>query len=216
MAISNVSSNNRPGVCTSTTRPTAPFTGQVIFETDTKQTLVYQGSAWVMLTDADAPPGLQLVKTQTVGNGVLSVSVPDSFNDSFENYRITWTGGTMSAGADIGMQLIGLTSNGYYGSQYYDSYLGTAGGINRWNNTSGWQRVGGGDTISAMLCVDIFRPAVAAPTSIIFQGYVGNQFTASGAGIQSNSTAATGFILYRTDSPYTMTGGTIRVYGYRN
>lgn len=33
-------------VCTSTTRPTSPFTGQQIYETDTKQLQTYTGSAW--------------------------------------------------------------------------------------------------------------------------------------------------------------------------
>jgi hypothetical protein len=39
-----------PGVCTSSTRPTAPFEGQMIYETDTKISLIYNGSAWVCLT----------------------------------------------------------------------------------------------------------------------------------------------------------------------
>ena len=37
----------QPGVCTSSTRPTSPFEGQVIYETDTDRTLVWSGSAWV-------------------------------------------------------------------------------------------------------------------------------------------------------------------------
>lgn len=35
-----------PGVCTSTTRPTNPFEGQMIYETDTDKTLFWNGSAW--------------------------------------------------------------------------------------------------------------------------------------------------------------------------
>lgn len=35
-----------PGVCTSSTRPTAPFEGQVIYETDTDRILVWNGTAW--------------------------------------------------------------------------------------------------------------------------------------------------------------------------
>jgi len=46
MAISNVSSGLRPGVCTSTTRPQAPFEGQMIYETDTDKVLVWNGTAW--------------------------------------------------------------------------------------------------------------------------------------------------------------------------
>ena len=46
MAISNNSTGLRPGVCTSTTRPSAPYTGQKIYETDTKNELTWDGSAW--------------------------------------------------------------------------------------------------------------------------------------------------------------------------
>jgi hypothetical protein len=46
MAISNNSTGLRPGVCTSTTRPTAPYDGQAIYETDTDRLNIYDGSAW--------------------------------------------------------------------------------------------------------------------------------------------------------------------------
>ena len=46
MAISNNSTGLRPGVCTSSTRPTAPYEGQTIYETDTDKTLFWNGSAW--------------------------------------------------------------------------------------------------------------------------------------------------------------------------
>jgi hypothetical protein len=40
----------KPGVCTSSTRPASPYEGQVIYQTDNDQLLVYNGSAWVCLT----------------------------------------------------------------------------------------------------------------------------------------------------------------------
>jgi hypothetical protein len=46
MAISSNTTGLRPGVCTSTTRPTAPYEGQTIYETDTDKVLVWNGSAW--------------------------------------------------------------------------------------------------------------------------------------------------------------------------
>jgi len=47
MGISNLSNGWRPGICTSTTRPTAPYEGQLIYETDTNQVLVYDGTYWI-------------------------------------------------------------------------------------------------------------------------------------------------------------------------
>jgi hypothetical protein len=158
--------------------------------------------------------GLWLVKTQTVGAGVGSVTVTDAFSADYQNYRISWTGGTMSTANDISFQLSGLTANGYFGSSYFNAYSGGATGINNFNNLSSWQRVAGGNSTSAMLSMDIFRPAVAAQTSMTFSGFSGDLFTIFGSGIQTAATAATGFIL--TPIAGTLSGGVVRVYGYRD
>ena len=54
MAINSLSTGFRPGVCTSSTRPTAPYTGQMIFETDTFAMLFWNGSAWQGAVSAPA------------------------------------------------------------------------------------------------------------------------------------------------------------------
>jgi hypothetical protein len=48
MAISNNNTGIRTGVCTSSTRPTTPYEGQHIYETDTDIEYVWNGSAWVV------------------------------------------------------------------------------------------------------------------------------------------------------------------------
>lgn len=53
MTISATAQGLRPGVCTSTSRPSAPFDGQVIYETDTNTLAVYDGSGWVSLNPVD-------------------------------------------------------------------------------------------------------------------------------------------------------------------
>lgn len=47
MAISSSATGLRPGVCTSTTRPTNPYNGQLIYETDTRKVYIYNGTSWV-------------------------------------------------------------------------------------------------------------------------------------------------------------------------
>lgn len=49
MAISSSATGLRPGVCTSTTRPTNPYTGQIIFQTDTGTMHNWDGAAWQFL-----------------------------------------------------------------------------------------------------------------------------------------------------------------------
>ena len=39
----------KPGVCTSATRPAVPYDGQVVYQTDTDQTIVWDGTAWTVL-----------------------------------------------------------------------------------------------------------------------------------------------------------------------
>jgi hypothetical protein len=45
-------------VCSSTTRPSSPFEGQQIYETDSNKTLVYNGSSWFEVADLDNTGGL--------------------------------------------------------------------------------------------------------------------------------------------------------------
>ena len=67
MAISNSGVGIRPGVCTSTTRPTAPYEGQMIYETDTDKVLVWNGSAWLYsLTPQTLEAGAWQAWTPTV------------------------------------------------------------------------------------------------------------------------------------------------------
>ncbi len=49
MTISATTQGIKPGVCTSTNRPAAPFDGQVIYMTDVDQTAVWDGTQWTVL-----------------------------------------------------------------------------------------------------------------------------------------------------------------------
>lgn len=64
MTISATTRGLRPGVCTSTTRPSSPFDGQLIYETDTNRVAVYDTSSWVYKTPASTTGSvLQVVST---------------------------------------------------------------------------------------------------------------------------------------------------------
>jgi hypothetical protein len=52
-------------VCASTTRPSSPFEGQEIYETDTQKTLVYNGSSWVETSDLDYSPSATVCTSST-------------------------------------------------------------------------------------------------------------------------------------------------------
>jgi hypothetical protein len=60
MTITATTQGLKPGVCTSTTRPVTPFTGMIIYETDTLLAKVWTGSAWV-----DYPAGKANIESPT-------------------------------------------------------------------------------------------------------------------------------------------------------
>ena len=65
----------KPGVCTSSTRPASPFDGQVIYETDTNRALVWDGSAWDILSDM----GAWTTYTPVIKGGATTVSATISY-----------------------------------------------------------------------------------------------------------------------------------------
>jgi hypothetical protein len=139
MAISNLSSGFRPGVCTSTTRPAEPYEGMMIYETDTNRVLVWDNAAWVMIVSANTPPGLELISLGTV-TSATSFQIT-GFSSSYDAYQIkVFLRRTDTVGATtLYAQLYnGATqrSTSYYGSAFFSSYLGTTGVGYTSNNSS--------------------------------------------------------------------------------
>lgn len=162
-------------------------------------------------TDMNAV-GLWLVKTQTIGTGVASVTVTDAFSTTYDNYRITVTGGACSS--DQGMLLqLGATTTGYYGTYIYSPYnLTTVAGFNT-NNGANFQ-IGAATASGIMVNIDLLAPNLAKKT--FYSGFNQNSLTNAGplTGYLNNTTQYTSFTISTTAG--TLTGGTIRVYGYRN
>lgn len=78
MAINNLGTGLRPGVCLSTTRPTAPYEGQMIYETDTDLISVWNGASWRNIAAAVAASGsvLQVVYGSTSSQVTSATTTP--------------------------------------------------------------------------------------------------------------------------------------------
>jgi len=157
--------------------------------------------------------GLWLVKTQTIGNAVSSVAVTGAFSSDYDNYLVTVAGGVHSTGSQVFNLQMGATVTGYYYSLTYSAYNTTpsaAGGI----NVAKWDYAGGCNLAGLNARIDINSPFLAKATT--FSSTVANHTNYAGncVGLLNNSTSYTGFTLGL--SAGTMTGGTIRIYGYRN
>lgn len=238
MAISNSGVGIRPGVCTSTTRPTAPYEGQMIYETDTDKTLFWNGTAWVNVNSvspdftgtptaptatagtnttqlattafATTAGGLVHITNSTVGTGVSTHTVSSCFSSSYDNYKIIYAAGVGSNPVAISMQL-GASVTGYYQGLQYVSYGTGAVSSTSNNNAASWGYIGEASASMTAINVDVHSPFLAK-FSTMFGGYSG---TVAGtiSGYHGVATSYTGFTLATAGN--TMTGGTVTVYGYR-
>ena len=216
MTISATNQGLKPGVCTSSNRPANPFTGMMIFETDTNRLAVYNGSAWVVLADADTPSGLELVKTQTIGSAVSSVEVTGAFSSTYDKYFLTISDGVASGNTAVNL-ILGSTATGYYWASNYVTYAGASGVFSAANDTALKECCyASANAINLHLTVN--NPFLSKRTFFNYEtsGAATSAVNLStrGGGYLDNATSYTAFTL--TTVAGTLTGGTIRVYGYRN
>lgn len=164
--------------------------------------------------------GLWLVKTQTVGTGVTSVTVTDAFSATYDNYRITYTGGNLNTLTLIGAYMgAAAAANGYYGGRPIVNLTTAAITGQADNNVGQWTNFGVGSTTYADLVFDVLNPFLARRTHIVSPYFElnpgGNSFMGTYVGILNDTNSYTSITL----DPFggnTMSGGTIRVYGMRN
>jgi hypothetical protein len=181
--------------------------GQYAYIEATSTLQVYNGSAWVT-----AGGGLTLIKTQTIGTGVASVAVTDAFSASYDAYKITITGGTGTSNNNNFSAILTGSTVGYYYSGVSTAYNSTVTGFGA-SNTSAWSLWGSISTSSINLNVELQSPFLAEHTT--FQTSAPRTgLGASTTGFHEVASSFTGFTL--TADIGTVTGGTIRVYGYQN
>jgi hypothetical protein len=193
---------------------------------------IWNGTAWVIPNaPAQNPTGLELVTTATcssggtasggvvtVGSSVSSVVIDNAFSSTYDNYRISMSGGVGSTPAALTFKL-GASSTGYYFSGLSVLYSADTLGYSRTNNGSTWDVVGGSYVDGARLEVDLVNPFVSArKTGLYMYGLIDYRTAGSsrvgGAGFHNVADSYTGFTI--GVGAGTLTGGTIRVYGYRN
>lgn len=214
MTISATTKGMKPGVCTSTNRPANPFDGMVIYETDTDRAMVWNNSAWVVLsTGRTNSGGLDLILVQTVGTAVSSVVVSNVFSSTYDNYRIVMRFNSSSSSGSHVMQLSNATTSNYLSSGFYQSW-GTAsttayspGFATTWAISA--------NTVSSAatdIVIDLFYPFASARTQGTVKAAAGNG-TLDSLILENTGNSSTGFTITKGTSE-TITGGTIYVYGY--
>lgn len=108
----------KPGVCTSATRPAVPYDGQVVYLTDTDQTIVWDGTQWTVLAPIAG-------NRNALINGAFNVwQRGTSFNGSSPYYgadRWFFARPGAVAGSTLSRQSSGLTGFTYCARMQRDS-----------------------------------------------------------------------------------------------
>jgi hypothetical protein len=200
---------------TSSTRPSSPWEGQTIYETDTDLMYVYGGSAWQQFAGGTSVgnSGLVFIKSQAVGSGVTSIGVTDAFSSTYDDYKVMYSSGTSVGAASLTFGFTG-SSTGYYSSVTGTSYAGVAQSIAE-SNTTLFSFAGIVTPEGNSLDLTLYGPFASRRTGMQISGRVdirgaGTAFV--GGGFHNVAASYTGFTLTSSSA---ITGGTIYVYGYR-
>lgn len=210
----------RPGVCTSTTRPSSPFDGQVIYETDTDRIATYDSSVWVYKTGV-RPPGLVHITNGTF-SAATSFSLPNNtFTSTYENYRLHVTVNTVTSGSTFTLRMRSSGTD-FSGTDYRATFSGLDefGNARSVLTTSSSTAFGVGQSSTAArysMSLDIMSPQVAQITRINGQfQYLetgnGHHAFLSGAGIVVTTTQYDSLTFISSVS--SSISGTYFVYGY--
>jgi hypothetical protein len=185
--------------------------GQFAFLEDTNTTQYYDGAAW---QPVGVTPGMVLVKTQTIGSAVSSVTVTDAFSATYENYLVTISGGVGSAAVEAIRFRIGTAATNYYGGFTGTTPAGAVAAVGANNTTSA--SIAGYSTTSNLFMNGFINGPFLAKTSYMFFGGVRDGAGGFGSSFYEHfdATSYSSFSFFPASG--TLTGGTVRVYGYAN
>ena len=166
--------------------------------------------------------GLWLVKSQTIGTGVSTVTVTGAFTSDYYAYRVVMSNVTMSStGYATAMYLKmhdgtnPVSSNYNYGIARVDMATAGVSGAKDALGTSGIA-IGQGTASLFGTSFDVINPNLAAHTLFPNLSIVNNNigYMGTGSGMHQAATAYTAFQIIPGTG--TLTGGTISIYGYRS
>jgi hypothetical protein len=173
--------------------------------------MAYTSSQIVQAVPTGINSALVLIKSQTIGTTVSSVEVTGAFSSTYDNYLITVSGGAASTSSALKLTL-GATATGYAYQLNGGAYSNTPATVGASAQTS-WAFTGSGNTTSLSFNVNLSNPFLTEQTYM--QGAnIGATEAYAIEGFLNDTTSYTAFTI--TPSTGTITGGTIRVYGYAN
>jgi hypothetical protein len=154
-------------------------------------------------------PGLRLVKKQTIGTSVSSVTVTNAFSSTYEAYKIVVAGGSGSTNGGALRLRLGATTTQYYWVLNFVGYS-TASGTDKGSNAINFGYTGNTNIDGLQMNCDLVNPFLSKQT-FANNFYSDLNVTGTFSGYLNNNTSYTDFTLVSSNF---LTGGTIYVYGY--
>ena len=162
-----------------------------------------------------AQQGLVLIKTQAIGSAVSSVTVSDAFSADYDNYKmiISINNSSVSYG-ELRLELGGITFNYYSGG--YDIYWLPFSSMPQFFHEGPEDsfKIGFQDSGATVCTVEFQNPFSPTSRTSISALQSPQTWALSMMGFVDSIASATS-VTISPDSG-TISGGTIRVYGYRN
>ena len=209
-SVLGASSVIKPGVVTSSTRPSAPYEGQLIFETDTDRLAAYNGSAWVTQN------ALVVVKPETSFSAVSSLTADSVFTSTYTNYRMIIRYQTSTNELAMQFRAAAVDTATGYNFQRIQANAGTVDGVQSTSQTSAYVGHSGSGGFWCLTTVELSGVQLAEPT--VYHGLCTRNNSAYTSpiitqyfGNQSASTTFDGIKLLVSSG--TMTGS-YTIYGY--
>lgn len=181
--------------------------GQFAYIEATNTTQYYDGAAWQTLVTS----GLNLISSTTIGSAVSTVTVSNAFSSTYDNYKIVITGGAASALTYLKLTL-GATASGYSHQLLYSTYANSSLGLGA-TAQSAFLYAGGANTTTLQMDLNVQNPFLTELT-FFNGGFVNTDAVGFSAGYLNDTSSYTAFTI--APNTGTITGGTIRVYGYQN
>jgi len=155
--------------------------------------------------------GLTLIKTQVIGTAVTSVEVTDAFSATYDAYKFQVSGGVGNTSTDLQLRF-GSVVTGYAFSVTFSDYNSTPGAEGNANGTR-FEHIGTTGSGGNFMSIEVQDPFLNLNTHV--QGSFARVSSSAGStsGALFTTTSYTGFTILPRSG--TLTGGTIRVYGYQ-
>ena len=208
----------------------AALEGMIVFQKDSNELKICDGTSWRTVLDTDIPMGLVMINPSSVSgagtslsNGVISLSgatgviVEGVFSSSFANYLLV--GDLISSLSVVNVNIRLRASGVDYSNNdqvYQYIYSTNAGGPFRSYGTINGMSAGAVGNLASNYDCKIFGPNKASAKVILATyGAYGNTSNETGftATYSPSTTQFTGFNFYPNSGSLT---GNLRLYGYRN